>query len=58
MTARLDQERAQLLHGLARDHPGASPFSLALLLQTRHGIEITGQKAKQLMVAYPTPHHD
>lgn len=55
----VDQERAQLLHRLARDHPDAHPFSLALLLQVRHGIEITGQKALQLMKAYPaTPHHD
>lgn len=54
-----DQERAVLLHQLARDHPEAHPFSLALLLHVRHGIEITGQKALQLMKAYPeTPHHD
>lgn len=52
-----DQERAQLLHRLARDHPDAHPFSLALLLQVRHGIEITGQKALQLMKAYPATHH-
>lgn len=55
----VDQERAQLLHRLARDHPDAHPFSLALLLQVRHGIEITGQKAQQLMKAHPaTPHHE
>ena len=55
MMGPVDQERARLLHGLARDHPPAHPFSLALLLQVRHGIEITGQKAQQLLAAYPPP---
>ena len=49
----VDQQRARLLHRLARDHPEAHPFTLALLLQVRHGVEITGQKAMQLMKAYP-----
>lgn len=55
---RADQQRAELLHRLARDHPHAHPFTLALLLQSRHGIEITGLKAKQLMAAYPPKPHD
>lgn len=49
----VDKERAQLLHQLARDHPQAHPFTLALLLNARHGIEITGRKAIQLMQAFP-----
>lgn len=49
----VDKERAQLLHQLARDHPHAHPFTLALLLNVRHGIEITGQKAVQLLKEFP-----
>ena len=48
-----DQERARLLRQLARDHPGAHPHTLSLLLQVRHGHEITGQRAAQLLKAFP-----
>lgn len=50
---RHDRERARLLRQLARDHPGAHPYTLSLLLQTRHGHEITGQRAAQLLKAFP-----
>lgn len=50
---RLDREPARLLRGLARDHPAAHPHTLSLLLQVRHGHEITGQRAAQLLKAFP-----
>lgn len=53
MMGRHDRERARLLRQLARDHPKAHPHTLSLLLQIRHGHEITGQRAAQLLKAFP-----
>lgn len=38
-----------LLTTLARQHPGAHPYTLALLLQAQHGRMVTGQEVKRLL---------
>lgn len=53
MSEALDRMRAHLLHRLARDHPGAAPFTLALHLSVAHGHVIDGRRAKHLMATYP-----
>ncbi|MEB3361371.1 MAG: hypothetical protein VKI42_04505 [Synechococcaceae cyanobacterium] len=38
-----------LVAAMAREHPGAHPYTLSLLIQAQHGRMVTGQEVKRLL---------
>jgi len=42
---------SKVLQTMAAEHPYAHPYTLALLLETRTGVRISGAQAKQLLAA-------
>lgn len=40
---------AELVASAAREHPGAHPYSLALLIEVRHGRRMSGQEVARLL---------
>jgi hypothetical protein len=39
------------LQAMAAEHPAAHPYTLALLLESRCGVQISGEHAKELLAA-------
>lgn len=39
------------LQAMAAEHPAAHPYTLALLLECRTGVRISGARAKELLAA-------
>lgn len=42
---------SKTLQAMAAEHPNAHPYTLALLLESRHGVRISGARAKALLAA-------
>jgi hypothetical protein len=40
---------AELVAAAAREHPGAHPYSLSLLIEVRHGRTVTGREVARLL---------
>lgn len=43
------------LQAMAAEHPAAHPYTLALLLESRHGVRISGARARALLAPSRAP---